>query len=128
MPRTSLQERKQVYHSESCRGNVVVNFYVNGKTVEGYFVDGDISSSKVVWGVVRTRNGTYRVRERDNTDTMVGKAKPELKSRTTKARTEREALASMIRSIVRPYVKPREFSFPVDAKKLREGLEAELLK
>lgn len=124
-------ERKKVYHGESCRGMVSVNFWVEADKVQAYFCDGDISSSSVEYAVERTDKGEYRIVEREQLSTPLDssweKNAPEIKSQKVQADTKEEALKAMIDFIVKPYVKPPKYGFPVNAAKLRRGLEKALL-
>jgi len=129
--RDYTMERKQAYHGESCRGMVSVNFWVEADKVQACFCDGDISSSSVEYSVERTNKGEYRVVEREQLSTPLdsswGKNAPEIKSQRVRADTKEEALKAMIDFIVKPYVNPSKHSFPVNAAKLRKGLEKALL-
>ena len=122
--------RERVYHGESCKGVVTTNFFVDGKTVEAYFSDGDISSSFVKYHA-EENDGEYKLVETEDLSTPLdgswGKNPNKIKTHKLKAATEEEAIAAMIDIIVGPYEKPRPHSMPVDAAELRSGLEKALL-
>jgi hypothetical protein len=122
--------RTQVYHGESHEGMVVANYFVEGSKVEEVLVDGDICRTIFYWNIEK-RGKNYIVTRTEELDTPLdaemGKNKNIVKAWAVKATTEKEALASMINSIVKPYLKKQEHMMPVDAKKLRQGLEKHLL-
>lgn len=122
----SKMARKQIYHGESCEGMIVANFFVDDKVVQAYFVDGDIGSTKIKYHVERN-NGNYQLVEEEilTPEPFAGQSKP--KTRKLKAEDIDEAVKAMIDSIVKPYVNAGKYSMPVEAGKLRSGLEGALL-
>jgi hypothetical protein len=123
--------RKRVYPGEACEGMVTANFFVEDEKVEGYFCDGDISSNGTNWYIEKTGKNEYRIIETDqlhtSLDDSLGKNSPGTKHKKFKAKTKREALVAMIDFIVKLYINPGEYSMPVNAKKLKRGLEKALI-
>ena len=119
-------QREEVYHGETCNGQVVANFFVSRRMVEAYFVDGDIGSSKVRYLLEQRCNQFYLAKVEEQSPTPY--APVPTKTRKLKATNSQEALKEFIEYIVKPYAKPGEFTFPVNADELRKGLERALLK
>jgi len=118
-------KKERVYYCEKCDGQVVANFFVSGRMVEAYFVDGDIGSSKVRYSMEQRCNQFYIAEVEEQSPVPYTPIAP--KTKKLKATNTQEALKEFIEHIVKPYVKPSEFTFPVNAQELRKGLERALL-
>ena len=121
-----MTERKQVYFASKCDGMVTANFFVNNDgRVEAFFADGTIGSSQVTYGIEQ-RGKVFFLFERETQNPKPYEPIP-AKNRRLKAKTKEEAIRELINHVIKPYVKPGKYSFPVDAEELRKGLESELL-
>ncbi|MFH1585811.1 MAG: hypothetical protein ABIB79_03525 [archaeon] len=127
---TSLSE-SHIYYGEKCNGMVTARFWVDGdRKVNAHYDDGDISSHTVTYELKKVY-GTYGIVKRSSLHTHLdgqfGKNPDERNFDSLDVKDEREALIAFIDSIVEPHLNPGEYAFPVNAKKLKKGLEKVLL-